>query len=489
MMLTFSACSDDKNDKDTETVEEDDRDDKDRNDKVRDETAEDVLTSSDTSEADRGKNSRYDNSYIGAVGESIPTEFFTMTVNSANKLSTVSNYVPEDPDHAFLCVNVEVLNTSTEIINVGTYDFTLRWGNSDEECVHAIEQNDFGFNNYPYELDLDSQASVEGNVFFDVPADADKMYFEYVVIYDDDTTGATYSVELMEPEYMEEPENDSNASFESTINYAPIGTKQTTGKFDLTVNDAFFKHEINGEYAENGYAFLGVDVTLDSTAATDIAAGSYYFNVLCGNNAEEWISSIDHGSITDITAHDDLKAGGSLYGTIYFMVPTGVPVVFEYFDILDENCSNSYRVEVGIAPEQTSKFNARQMAANAYSVIEWPPMMEMPDIETTLMMTSIDPSLCTDYYISTPLISADLNEIIICKPDTGREAELQEQFDAHFEYIKNGAAFYPEQEASAAGAVMGKTDDGYLYIIVHENGQAAEAALQNDPPAEMPEGY
>ena len=50
-------------------------------------------------------------------------------------------------------------------------------------------------------------------------------------------------------------------------------------------------------------------------------------------------------------------------------------------------------------------------------------------------------------------------------------------FDAHFEYIKNDAAFYPDQEPSAAGTVNGTTEDGYLYIIVHENGADIASAM------------
>jgi len=162
----------------------------------------------------------------------------------------------------------------------------------------------------------------------------------------------------------------------------------------------------------------------------------------------------------------------------------------------DDN-SSAATGEAGAATSDTSNtsdtqvaaLDAYQMAANVFSSLEWPSMMELPDAETAMMMLSIDPALCEDYYMSTQLMSAHLNEVLICKPAAGKEAELQAQFDAHFEYIKNGAAFYPEQEVSAAGAVKGKTDSGYLYIIVHENGATAEAAMQNNPAAEMPEAF
>lgn len=157
--------------------------------------------------------------------------------------------------------------------------------------------------------------------------------------------------------------------------------------------------------------------------------------------------------------------------------------------IVGDETAQAGTTEAGASDEQTATLDAYQMASNVFASLEWPAMMELPDAETAVMMTSIDPALCEDYYMSTQLMSAHLNEVIICKPAAGNEAALKEQFDAHFEYIKNGAAFYPEQEGSAAGAVQGTTDDGYLYIIVHENGATAEAAMQNNPPAEMPEAY
>ncbi len=138
------------------------------------------------------------------------------------------------------------------------------------------------------------------------------------------------------------------------------------------------------------------------------------------------------------------------------------------------------------AEGETATLTAAQMAANALAATEWPAMMEIPDAESVNMMLSIDPALCEDYYFSTQLMSAQLNEVVIAKPSAGNEDALQAQFDAHFEYIKNGAAFYPAQEESAAGAVQGKTDSGYLYIIVHTDGAAIEESLMNNPPAEMP---
>ncbi len=120
---------------------------------------------------------------------------------------------------------------------------------------------------------------------------------------------------------------------------------------------------------------------------------------------------------------------------------------------------------------------AAKMGAAAMEADEWPAMMDVVDPEFATMFFGIDLSMCEDYYLSNQLISANLNEVVIAKPVAGKEDDLKAVFDAHFEYIKNDAAFYPDQEPSAAGTVNGTTEDGYLYIIVHENGADIASAM------------
>lgn len=120
---------------------------------------------------------------------------------------------------------------------------------------------------------------------------------------------------------------------------------------------------------------------------------------------------------------------------------------------------------------------AAKMGAAAMAADEWPSMMDVTDPELALNFFGIDLSKCEDYYISNQLISAQLNEVVIVKPAAGSEDEIKAAVDAHAEYIKNEGAFYPDQEASAAGTVTGTTEDGYLYIIVHENGADIASAM------------
>ncbi len=133
------------------------------------------------------------------------------------------------------------------------------------------------------------------------------------------------------------------------------------------------------------------------------------------------------------------------------------------------------------APE--SALSAADMAANAFAAAEWPALMEIADAETANMLFGLDLSMVEEYVMYAPMMSAHLHELIILKPTAGNEEAVQAALDSHFAYIKDGAAFYPDQEITAAASVQGKTDNGYLYVIVHEDGAKIADSLLNNPPA------
>lgn len=122
---------------------------------------------------------------------------------------------------------------------------------------------------------------------------------------------------------------------------------------------------------------------------------------------------------------------------------------------------------------------AAMLAEAVMNAVEFSSMMEVTRSDYAQSFFGLDLSLCEDFYASNAMISANLSQIIIAKPKAGCEEELKAQIDAHFDYIKNdpNAAFYPEQELSAKGAVSGVTDYGYYYLLVHKEGAAAAEAL------------
>ena len=130
---------------------------------------------------------------------------------------------------------------------------------------------------------------------------------------------------------------------------------------------------------------------------------------------------------------------------------------------------------------------AADLGMAASTCIEWGDLAQIEDEEMISSMLNIDTSLFEDYYVATAMMSVHLSEIIVVKPTPGNEDAVQAGLDEHFAYIKDGAAFYPAQEKSAAGAVQGKTEDGYYYIIVHEIGsEIADVMNAYQPGDEVP---
>lgn len=120
---------------------------------------------------------------------------------------------------------------------------------------------------------------------------------------------------------------------------------------------------------------------------------------------------------------------------------------------------------------------AHRLADAVQNAVEFPAMGEVTEPEDIQNIFGINTDLCVEYAFIQNLMSVHLNEVIVLLPAAECEEELLEQLTKRFEYIRNEAAFYPDQEASAAGAVMGTTENGYLYLIVHENGSEAQEAL------------
>lgn len=105
-------------------------------------------------------------------------------------------------------------------------------------------------------------------------------------------------------------------------------------------------------------------------------------------------------------------------------------------------------------------------------------------IEATKNMTGVDLNLVDDSSIYLPMMSVHLDELIVVKPAAGHEAEVEKGLSDHLDYIKNGAAFYPDQEIAAAGAVMGQTDDGFYYLVVHQIGSEIAEVIKSYKPGD-----
>lgn len=152
----------------------------------------------------------------------------------------------------------------------------------------------------------------------------------------------------------------------------------------------------------------------------------------------------------------------------------------------DSSAADSSTTGTSQAETPAAERTAKDLAEAVNGCVEWPAMEEINDGEIIKSLFNLDVDLLDDYYISSAMMSVHLNEIIIAKPKAGSEGAVKSQLDEHFAYIKDGAAFYPDQEIAAAGSAEGVTSDGYYYIIVHQIGsQIADVMEAYKPGGEI----
>lgn len=123
---------------------------------------------------------------------------------------------------------------------------------------------------------------------------------------------------------------------------------------------------------------------------------------------------------------------------------------------------------------------AGNIAKTILATDEWPNMdIVLPEYMSALISPDFNPDSCEESCFVSNVMSVQLNKVIVIKPKEGKEDEISNAVDAYFEAVQTdpNLAFYPMQQASAEGAVKGKTDDGYYYMIVHENGADIETAM------------
>lgn len=138
----------------------------------------------------------------------------------------------------------------------------------------------------------------------------------------------------------------------------------------------------------------------------------------------------------------------------------------------------------GTSANETTERTAQDLADAVFQAVDWVSSEQINDAEVAKTMVNLDLDLLDDYAIYVPMMSVHLDEIVIVKPKAGKEADVQSELDEHFAYIKDGAAFYPDQEIAAAGAVQGKTDDGFYYIIVNQIGSQIADVIKDYKPGD-----
>lgn len=153
----------------------------------------------------------------------------------------------------------------------------------------------------------------------------------------------------------------------------------------------------------------------------------------------------------------------------------------------DSSDSSSSAAESGTSSETSTpeaERTAQDITDGVFESIDWVSSEQVTDPEIADTMLGLDLSLLDDYSIFVPLMSVHLDELIVVKPKAGSEEDVDKQLTAHLEYIKESAAFYPDQEIAAAGAVMGQTDDGFYYLVVHQIGSEIADVIKTYQPGD-----
>ena len=127
-------------------------------------------------------------------------------------------------------------------------------------------------------------------------------------------------------------------------------------------------------------------------------------------------------------------------------------------------------------PDAPAASGAAALAEVVMTSVEFPAMMPIEDEAMVTEFFALTLDNMAEYSINQQLISALLAEVIIVKPVEGKADAVLEELKARKTYLIDTAAFYPDQEVSAAATVVGSAGD-YVYLICHSEAATAEEAL------------
>lgn len=100
----------------------------------------------------------------------------------------------------------------------------------------------------------------------------------------------------------------------------------------------------------------------------------------------------------------------------------------------------------------------------------WSGMEAIPEDAFEFVIPDFDRAWAEEYCFAHTMISVNLFKIYVIKPADGCRDKVRQWLNDYLDYCRESAAFYPQQQEQAAGAVIGETVDGYCYLICHEKG-------------------
>lgn len=147
----------------------------------------------------------------------------------------------------------------------------------------------------------------------------------------------------------------------------------------------------------------------------------------------------------------------------------------------DPNGDNEVDPAVANAALEYPDNRAGRIVRTMLSSDEWGFMMLMDEETTPALIPDLSLDDCEEYCLAYCPNGTQLMYALAVKPKAGSEEKVENALATFYGNVKNNPdlAFYPMQQAAAEGAVMDTTNDGYICIIVHENGQTIGDVVEN----------
>ena len=129
--------------------------------------------------------------------------------------------------------------------------------------------------------------------------------------------------------------------------------------------------------------------------------------------------------------------------------------------------------------ESVAEKKADFYAEVALNAVEFPKMTKVVEADEIDAFFEFNTANYADFSLYMNVMSVQLNRVFVVKPIDGKHDEVYSELEAYLDDLVRTGTYYPAQEASAMGSQMGETADGYIYIIVHEDGLTAVRAIEN----------
>ncbi|MDR0984695.1 MAG: DUF4352 domain-containing protein [Ruminococcus sp.] len=138
---------------------------------------------------------------VGYINELLVTDFFSFKVNETEENYYFANYYATSTENTILRVNITVTNIGTSDLPVGTYDFKIKWGNSDSDAAKALTI--ITGNEYPTDYTMSPGETLTADLFFEVSLNRTQFALLYEELYDGYKKGRQYYI-MLYPEVQSE---------------------------------------------------------------------------------------------------------------------------------------------------------------------------------------------------------------------------------------------------------------------------------------------